>query len=1566
MDPNKIYRDALERAKLIWNDEENSDFEQEGEGVLTRQQVKETLNKTNNQTLENIDSDDSSSSHHFDLLRNIETDIEEEQVQQQNQIDEFANLSDHIDNNTLSEEDERENNSNNKDDIFNDETLIEENDLVKVYVIKTYLKRQKKFNLQDHQYILHFKKKTDKPILLKDVLDILEKSFFSILQNLKSFYKNETKNMIYMTLTQEDLFNAFRTSPYILQDNDAKNMVTHLMSNLNRFVNSNSSMKLLEKSFCVFFRVVSNVHLENSSTQRRPVTLATTVGTNTKNCFLPGGRISLQTEIKNDCLTKSVCFAILKITNPIFHEKIKKICYRRIAKKLKEEAIHLLHEFHKDVCQACNISLEGPHELKVLQILSDYFKVQIHVILSLDGGKPEIQSFPPGNNYELPRIYLQVLNGHVNIIDNLKAFFTFYKKIVCFDCRKSLNNQWRRNHKCSKIRLCFNCNGIYKTKETIEIANENIFFCDSNLPEVKQMLSFDCNNCNLTFQSHTCYDRHKKVCNSNGKGWKCPICGIFEFSRLNENRDVLIERHVCGVKKYTCTFCYKVKEENHICQISKQAGHLIWPNMAFLHVAFKDFGCANCQNCYSIQKTFCDDNNLTFAQLFKKDFYCDLLCDIHKNNSTSEVPNVISLYKEESRCLFKEHLFLDDNLLFYNINSTEEIYHQYAENPKPFSEKPFKIKKTSQNVSKDFEQTVNSKFDNSQIKTAVNKLMIFLCSSNVMSNFTVVVSDSRTLLLILKSFVELDVIPNVFQDGNKINFLEISTLKLRFVHMSCYIKGSIFDLAVQYNIPFERVYYPNIWNRNEFYNYVGNPPKLIDFLQFSDTNDEREHKKIFCSKLQAPYNFNDNLINTTRYESKLFFFCCVSFVQQCFELQDLIFKTAKNQHEKLNFIHPFGWKISSISGFTYAVFAYFFMNDEIMHTVMHPFTGSSVQVSRGEIEWTNWLNWKHFGLNILNAFNNPDGQKCFGKHFVDGYSPITKTVYQYRGCEFHFHLPPDCSHIRNKERTIESNNVFGMPMQKLKERDEKEENTLLNYYFFDVKKIEVIYECEWHKYKLNNPVEMEVFQIDTNFSKNRPLRRLTPRATLRGGFIEVYRLKFSLTDHPNYKLYFADVNSLYSHIAMTNSFPVGKYTVILNPQLLKNNIKYVNNHFYYNNEPMQGDAAHVKILPPSKLFRPYLPYRLNDEYNHMALCRSCLTKKTTKRCVHRSDENRAFTSCYQVTDLEKAVSLGYKILEWYEVHHYSERKPIFETFVKILGSLKLQSTDLFSTNDNKDIICEKINSKMNLNNLLAINPKKVKANSAQKQLYKEMLNSFYGRFALHTNFTKHFFCRNLYEIEKYASVPDNHILDIIPLTDDVCEIEIVTPTKIKPSLCGTLYLTSEINALARKFIYEEAEKIEKLNGIVLSVDTDSLIFALPENVPDPLQYSHAFGDFKHVLGNNVTIESFYSFGPRNYSITYKDSHETYHHLLKVKGLSTKSSNNCDTITPKLYKEFIEKNFASEVTNIYLPQLHKVVDKQTKKFHEILTYFNFGNDIHAKRFIVKDDCNYITYPFGYKF
>ena len=572
--------------------------------------------------------------------------------------------------------------------------------------------------------------------------------------------------------------------------------------------------------------------------------------------------------------------------------------------------------------------------------------------------------------------------------------------------------------------------------------------------------------------------------------------------------------------------------------------------------------------------------------------------------------------------------------------------------------------------------------------------------------------------------------------------------------------------------------------------------------------------------------------------------------------------------------------------------------------------------------------------------------------------------------QFHFHLPPDCLNPKNANRTVDSTNFCGISFKDILKKDTLEKEILLKYFEFDVKKIEEIYECQWKKYKEENQTEMEVFWSFSGLPKYRPLNRLVPRATLRGGFIEVYRLKFRTDENPGWTLHFVDANSLYSHIVLTNIFPTGKYEVLLHKNDLKHNITLLWGKFYYKGESMSGDAAHVKILAPSHLYRPFLPYRLNDEFSHLALCKECLRHKRSQHCKHVSKEKRCFISCYQITDLEKAVELGYEILEWYEIHHYKKRENIFAEFVKILAAQKLRNTNIFETDSyaKKIEICNDINQKMKFSNDpdLRLEPHSVTVNSAQKELFKMMLNSFYGRFALHTNFTHHYFCRSLQEIERYASQKHTQIIDLFSISDDICEIEVVAPTKIKPNLSGTLYITSEINALARKFIYEKSENIESCGGIILSIDTDAIIFALPPNVKSPLTYSHAFGDFKNVLGDNSIIDSFYSLGPRNYSITYKDFTGTPQHLLKVKGLSTKSSNNCDIISSNVYQDFIEKQFKSDICQIYLPQMRKKVEKQTKKFHEILTYFEFGNDIHAKRYIDKTQKNYSTYPFGYKF
>jgi len=373
----------------------------------------------------------------------------------------------------------------------------------------------------------------------------------------------------------------------------------------------------------------------------------------------------------------------------------------------------------------------------------------------------------------------------------------------------------------------------------------------------------------------------------------------------------------------------------------------------------------------------------------------------------------------------------------------------------------------------------------------------------------------------------------------------------------------------------------------------------------------------------------------------------------------------------------------------------------------------------------------------------------------------------------------------------------------------QEEHALLTYFPCEIKNHISMYACQWHKYKLDHAAEMESFWTSSGLPRKRPLGRLIPRATLRGGFIELYRLKFTVEENPNWKICFADVNSLYSKIAIANKFPIGEYKILLPKDNLEKHITYCDGEFFYKQESMKCDAAHVMILAPTNLRRPYLSYRVNDEHNFLSLCRLCAVNKIAKHCPHKAESSRAFTSCYMVADLAMAVSLGYKILNWFEVHHYEKSDFILRDFVQILGHQKLKYSNILSEVPESDqtTFCDNINQQMGFQDNNCLRPEIVNNNLSQKQLYKDMMNSFFGRFALHTNFTKHYFCRNMREIEILASKQNSELVDIFSVTDNVCQIEVASSSKVSPSQQGCLYITSLINALARKFIYQKSQEV---------------------------------------------------------------------------------------------------------------------------------------------------------------
>ena len=87
-------------------------------------------------------------------------------------------------------------------DLFSEETKIFENENLKVFVVKEDHKRQKIFRLEDHLYVVRIKVLQGRAPLLKDVEDILKKAFEFMLKNLKTYYKPEDANLIYLTIYQ--------------------------------------------------------------------------------------------------------------------------------------------------------------------------------------------------------------------------------------------------------------------------------------------------------------------------------------------------------------------------------------------------------------------------------------------------------------------------------------------------------------------------------------------------------------------------------------------------------------------------------------------------------------------------------------------------------------------------------------------------------------------------------------------------------------------------------------------------------------------------------------------------------------------------------------------------------------------------------------------------------------------------------------------------------------------------------------------------------------------------------------------------------------------------------------------------------------------------------------------------------------------------------------------------------------------------------------------------------------------------------------------------------------------
>ncbi len=136
---------------------------------------------------------------------------------------------------------------------------------------------------------------------------------------------------------------------------------------------------------------------------------------------------------------------------------------------------------------------------------------------------------------------------------------------------------------------------------------------------------------------------------------------------------------------------------------------------------------------------------------------------------------------------------------------------------------------------------------------------------------------------------------------------------------------------------------------------------------------------------------------------------------------------------------------------------------------------------------------------------------------------------------------------------------------------------------------------------------------------------------------------------------------------------------------------------------------------------------------------------------------------------------------------------------------------------------------------------------------------------------------------------------------------------------------------------------------------------MPEALQIPLMTSEAVGHFKLEIEGD--IESFYSLGPKNYSLTFKKNNH-FETISKVCGLSINNSLQKDLLNDKLFDFYLSQFLNDKQEKIFVTQQRTKGNFKKLKISSQIENIIFSNNLSCRRFVSKT-LNYATYPYGFK-
>ena len=754
---------------------------------------------------------------------------------------------------------------------------------------------------------------------------------------------------------------------------------------------------------------------------------------------------------------------------------------------------------------------------------------------------------------------------------------------------------------------------------------------------------------------------------------------------------------------------------------------------------------------------------------------------------------------------------------------------------------------------------------------------------------------------ILQYLYDNKILPNLILNGAKVMSIEIPEAKIKFIDSLNFLTMPLAKLPEAFGLSeLSKGFFPHLFNTKENRLYIGEIPDVSFYDPDGMTPEERKKFLLWHAdqkKRQVVFNMQEELLKYCRLDVNILRKCCVKFRSMILDLCS---------------VDPFEECIT-IASLCNTIFRKLFLKQETIAII--PPDGYRPK-EKQSILAHKWLAWESHTRGIRIEHSRNGGEKRVEPHYsLDGYHEKTNTAFEFDGCFFHGHNLCYPGYETNPRIGLTMNELYQKTLQKRKHLKEKGMNLVH------------IWECEFKK-QVKEKEEMAEFVKGLSFGEEEPLN---PRDSFFGGRVNATRLLVNAKGDE--KIKYVDFTSLYPWVNKYGDYPVG------HPTIITQDFGDIETYF---------GLVKCAMLPPRGLYHPVLPFKGNGKLL-FSLCKTCALHNQKTPCNH-SDEERALIGTWVTLEIALALKKGYKVLKIHEVWNFEKRtNELFKDYVNCFLKRKQEASGWPSwcqTEDDKKLYLQKYKEHEGID----LEHDAIKKNEADRSVWKQMLNNFWGKLGQRPNRPKVKVIDAPVEYFDLLTSCQVEITNCHLINDEVIEMHyFVKEGFVEASDRTNVVLAAFTTAQARIKLYD---LLDRLGQRVVYYDTDSVIFTLKIDEWEP-HIGDYLGELKNELDDGDHIVKFVSAGPKNYA--YRTAAGKT--CCKVRGIALNFRTSQDVNLESMLD--LVSSSPSEEIDVITP--HKIVrDQKTKAIlskREVKKY----RFVYDKRVIQE---NFDTLPYGY--